>query len=1323
MITFDANQQRIVDADHIEAIDWLFVVVDNNVPTTYYWSTKDVTVNGQDYDFRVVDFTSLTIRRRTSEAGIQAPHELVFAVSNPNNTLTASDFVGGTVTLTLRATDDTGTENLLTWKFDIRKAEPAYQEILLTCEDFLQKALRGSYPNTRLVKEIFPSDDAKSDNVCVPIPIGTAYIPIRSVYVTGDSARYYLLGPNARTFVVDKVRSPRQWNSKSVWDSGSYSLNILSKADPDAVSWKVLEPIIADSDADGSADAVGLWREGDAFLDMPTKFTRDDTKDFGGSSTGTHTGGTHATILTDSGASWTVDALIGYYVVNVTDGSYGKITDNAATTATVSSLTGGTGNNWENGDSYYICGPASVISFILQDMGVAAADIDDTSFMIAEKTFSGWGLAWNGAYYYKRDRGEVLAELLNMCHATISVRDKIYLRVLSKTSQKTLDKTFITKRSDIGKGTFAYKVTLSDTPLSDAGYVAWQEADEPQDEFVKTRVPVVDGGGMSYVSDETLVVPFVQDSQDVQRLGTLWLQKILLRSGDVSFASKPKALALEPDDVITINHADYGGSYNVLIDSITIHRDLSMAFTCFTFSSSLEDWSDISPAAITITDDDSTDVWQPVISGPSSEGSQMPNLVRGDLRIGSGSDHIMIYPGDHKIESSNYVAGEQGEGFTLSPDLLEVGNVAVRGIIRMAVFQKDVVSAIGGDLLVRPADVLDVDMANDGTSLTIEGNETFSTGDFLRIKDGTDDEWLEIIAGGTPPQYNVTRDKASAYSGSGTWPEWKKGATVVNYGASGEGGLFLTSAHANAPFMEIFTHAGSPWSALTGRVRVGNLNGFLDYASDIYGFAAGSSAAGQANICFDPTNGLRLRSGTDNKIVIDNAGNVTITGTITATSGTIGGWSITAASLHATNIVLNSNDKYISINNTTFGQPGIQLQYNAGSPQMFVGSGTEYLQYTTAGGVAVSSSQSNALTIKSGGSILLEAGGDVVLEAAATDPATIVWDFGSSIYAYLGGDTTDGALKMWSYADDSGAFVIGQDPTNADLRFRTVEFFATRITRMQLDGYATGNAYIGSIDTGSVVYTQINANVGAIEAEAFFHADTTNGYLSIEVTDGVKIGTPGSVYPGVPGDWLHVHDYGVNSAPAIRIQNDAQAWRAIVDGADGDKFKLSDATGSATYPFIIEPNAPTNSLYVDSNGYMGVGLNPVYHMHVHEPSSGVCYAHFTNTSTGTTTGDGLSVGLNASEQALFWNRENTNTIIGANNANRITCYNTGGTQIHGRLGVGGAPGATYPLKIYVTTDDIVFRDADYDGSAHNTEDGYIEVDVGGQVRHIKLYRS
>jgi len=68
---------------------------------------------------------------------------------------------------------------------------------------------------------------------------------------------------------------------------------------------------------------------------------------------GTHDGGDSAAVLSDSTAGWAVDEHVGKVVQNITDGSYGVVTANTATTVTAA-LTGGTDDDWDSGDAYAI---------------------------------------------------------------------------------------------------------------------------------------------------------------------------------------------------------------------------------------------------------------------------------------------------------------------------------------------------------------------------------------------------------------------------------------------------------------------------------------------------------------------------------------------------------------------------------------------------------------------------------------------------------------------------------------------------------------------------------------------------------------------------------------------------------------------------------------------------------------------------------------------------------------------------------------------------------------------------------------------------------
>lgn len=303
----------------------------------------------------------------------------------------------------------------------------------------------------------------------------------------------------------------------------------------------------------------------------------------------------------------------------------------------------------------------------------------------------------------------------------------------------------------------------------------------------------------------------------------------------------------------------------------------------------------------------------------------------GTVRVGATTgDYLTLDGANLRLRSSNYVSGFAGAGFTLEPNLLEVGNIACRGLLRTYVLQKDIISVNAGSLLVVPnSDVLDADMtALDASTLTIKGTVTFAVNDILRIKDGTDDEWLLVTNIASAPIYTVTRDLAGVYVAD-TNPTWKKGACVANYGQSGDGGLYLTASDTNNPYLSVFTHAGAPWTTLTTQLRLGNLNGYLGYVADIYGFGVGSSSGTNANITIDPTNGIRLRQGTTNKITFDNSGNATLLNLTVGGALTIG----TGGSLSSGQTNYNTGTGY-------------WFDYNTGTPRFSIGDGsTNYMTW------------------------------------------------------------------------------------------------------------------------------------------------------------------------------------------------------------------------------------------------------------------------------------------------------------------------------------------------------------------------------------------
>jgi hypothetical protein len=273
----------------------------------------------------------------------------------------------------------------------------------------------------------------------------------------------------------------------------------------------------------------------------------------------------------------------------------------------------------------------------------------------------------------------------------------------------------------------------------------------------------------------------------------------------------------------------------------------------------------------------------------------------GLIRVGpTAATYITIDGANRKIFSSDYVSGPLGAGFGITTELSEFQNIRARGKLVGATFEKDTISAVGGNFLVADSDILDTDMtALDNSTLTITGDTTFSIGDILRIRDGIDDEWFEVTNIDSAPTYTVTRDKAGDYTSNAN-PIWKKGTCVVNFGASGEGVIFMTASEANAPHIDVITHAGEPWTTLTTHMRMGNLNGYLDYATDLYGIAIGKS---DAYLKYDPTNGLRV------------AGH-TLLGSLSISTG-----------------------GYISSGQTAYNTgAGYWFEYNAGTPRFSLGN-------------------------------------------------------------------------------------------------------------------------------------------------------------------------------------------------------------------------------------------------------------------------------------------------------------------------------------------------------------------------------------------------
>jgi len=250
---------------------------------------------------------------------------------------------------------------------------------------------------------------------------------------------------------------------------------------------------------------------------------------------------------------------------------------------------------------------------------------------------------------------------------------------------------------------------------------------------------------------------------------------------------------------------------------------------------------------------------------------------------------------NNRVRDTGYVAGVSG--VNISPTLVESENIVGRATLKGAVFSYDIVSAVGGQLLVSNSDTLASDTtALDASTFTIKGNTTFAINDIWLIRAvtalGIQEEYLRVTNIGSAPTYTVTRDLASSFAAD-TNPIWKAGTTIVKVGSSdgvatySGGWLRLIGEGTNAPYYSVFSRTGVAYDGFTERVRLGNLNGIGGNVADVYGIYVGNVSTGNYMQYDDVSGDLIVNYSTiSNQDIFGDGsdGDVTISGDTTLTS-------------------------------------------------------------------------------------------------------------------------------------------------------------------------------------------------------------------------------------------------------------------------------------------------------------------------------------------------------------------------------------------------------------------------------------------------------
>jgi len=177
---------------------------------------------------------------------------------------------------------------------------------------------------------------------------------------------------------------------------------------------------------------------------------------------------------------------------------------------------------------------------------------------------------------------------------------------------------------------------------------------------------------------------------------------------------------------------------------------------------------------------------------------------------------------------------------------------------------------------------------------------------------------------------------------------WSAGDAVFSTGTTGDGFIDLYSASGvlsgSGPTIVGNVRTGTTYSNIAPRWAIGNLNGLYGYGATTYGTAFGDASA--TNVTIDATNGLRIRSGTTNKLVADTSGNLSLTGAFSI--GTSGSFS-SGATGYSTGT-------------------GWWMDYNGGTPRFRIGNPAGN-QLTWDGTTLTLTGNGSGLTSISGGNI------------------------------------------------------------------------------------------------------------------------------------------------------------------------------------------------------------------------------------------------------------------------------------------------------------------------------------------------------------------
>ena len=196
---------------------------------------------------------------------------------------------------------------------------------------------------------------------------------------------------------------------------------------------------------------------------------------------------------------------------------------------------------------------------------------------------------------------------------------------------------------------------------------------------------------------------------------------------------------------------------------------------------------------------------------------------------------------------------------------------------------------------------------------------------------------------------------------------------------------------------------------------------------------------------------------------------------------------------------------------------------------------------------------------------------------------------------------------------------------------------------------------------------------------------------SSKYTEQMRIDSSGRLLIGttteghVSADNFTVADSG-HCGITIRSGTTSEGAIYFSDGTSGDAEYRGQVLYDHDGDYMRFSTAVTERLRITSTGRMGLGItSPQQRQHIHEGSTAASVTQYTNSVTGSTANDGLLVGLDSTEDGLFWMKESNNLTFGTSNTERMRINSSG------QVGIGTSSPNVYGVHANDSSNSVYFK--------------------------------